>query len=383
MTDPHIIRAFQERFGAGPEFLVRAPGRVNLIGDHTDYNDGFVMPLAIDREILLAARPKAKGEATVRSLDFEDEFSFDPDRPDKGGPAWGQYIQGVAWVLKAAGYPLRGWDGVVKGNVPIGAGLSSSAALEVAGVHAFGRSAGFTPEVHEIARLAQRAENEWVGMQCGIMDQMACAGGRSGHAMLLDCRSLAYRAIPLPRATTIMVLDTTTRRGLVDSEYNVRRSTCEKAARIFGVRALRDVSLDLLEEKADLLDEAAFRRARHVILENRRTREAATAMENNDAEHLGRLMHASHDSLRDDFEVSSPALNDMVVCASGLPGCLGARMTGAGFGGCAVAVVRSGEVETFCERLASCFEERTGLTPMIYACTAVNGAEVMAFESYP
>jgi galactokinase len=373
-----VSKAFTERFHASPRFLVRAPGRVNLIGEHTDYSGGFVLPMAIDRAIWIALRPRQDGEVHVHSLDFDETASFRLQSLQNTGEGWAEYLKGVAWALQEAGHGLRGWQGVLAGDIPRGAGLSSSAALELATARAFAAVSDLPWDPAQMAKLCQRAENEWVGMRCGIMDQMISAAGQADHALLIDCRSLATTAVPLPPETVVVVLDTATRRGLVDSAYNERRRQCEAAARFFGVPALRDVSMEQFEARAGELDQVTLRRARHVITENARTLEAAEAMRRGDAVELGRLMNASHSSLRDDFEVSSAALNAMVECARQEDGSYGARMTGAGFGGCAIALVREETAVTASASIAACYRRATGTEPNIYTCAAADGADVVA-----
>ncbi|MDW8318887.1 MAG: galactokinase [Anaerolineae bacterium] len=372
-----VSTAFQARFGRPPAYVVRAPGRVNLIGEHTDYNDGFVLPMAIDRAVWIALSPRADRQVRVYSLDLKAEAAFDLDALSRGRPAWIEYLKGVAWALSEAGYPLAGWEGVVAGDVPRGAGLSSSAAIELATARAFQAASGFPWQGKEIALLCQRAENRWVGMNCGIMDQMISAVGRAGHALLIDCRTLETQAVPLPPATAVVVLDTATRRGLVDSAYNERRRQCEAAAAAFGVPALRDVTPERLAAEGHRLDPVTLRRARHVVTENARTLAAVEAMQKGDAVALGRLMDASHASLRYDFEVTNDALNTIVEIARGQPECYGARMTGAGFGGCAVALVRAEGAEAFGGRVAAAYRQATGLEPAVYVCAASDGASVV------
>lgn len=373
-----LVEEFTRRLGRPPALLIRSPGRVNLIGEHTDYNDGFVLPMAIDRAVWIALRPRPDAHVRVHSLDFCQTAEFDLGCLQKGGSGWAEYLKGVAAAMQEDGFPLRGWEGVLSGDVPIGAGLSSSAALEMAAARAFAAVAGLPWEAAGMARLCQRAENRWVGVRCGIMDPMVCGCARAGHALFLDCRSLEAAAVPLPPATVVAVLDTTTRRGLADSAYNERRAQCEAVAKLFGQRALRDLTEAMFQEFAAQLDTVSRRRARHVITENSRTVQAADAMRQGDAEELGRLMNASHESLREDFEVSSPELDAMVECARAAPGCLGARMTGAGFGGCAVALVRAGAAEEFFAFVAAAYCRRTCLKPQLYLCRAANGAEVIA-----
>jgi galactokinase len=283
-------------------------------------------------------------------------------------------MKGVANVLQEEGLTLNGWEGVVASDVPIGAGLSSSAALELATARAFCAISDFEWDARKMALLGQKAENQWVGVNCGIMDQMISATGREGHAVLIDCRSLELNAVPLPQGTSVVVLDTATRRGLVDSAYNERRIQCETAAEFFGVKALRDVTSSELGGKSNELDALTVRRARHVVTENERTVEAAEAMRNGEAEKLGELMNQSHESLKDDFEVSSAELDLMVTAAREQPGCLGARMTGAGFGGCAVALVLDREIEAFVISVEMAYCEAASHSPSIYVCKATDGA---------
>lgn len=369
-----VIATFEQHYGAKPAYVVRAPGRVNLIGDHTDYNDGFVLPMAIDRAVWMAIRPRDDGRVHVLSLDFDDTFAFALDAMQKADTSPAEYVKGTAWALQNAGYSLTGWEGVMQGDVPIGAGLSSSAALELATAAAFAAVSGFEWHAAQMAQLAQKAENQWVGMNCGIMDQMISAAGEAGHALLIDCRSLDTYPAPLPEGTAVVVLDTGTRRGLVDSAYNERRAQCEAAARNFGVPALRDVTMTMFEARSSELDDLTRKRARHVISENDRTEQARIVMDKGDAAAMGALMNASHISLRDDFEVSSDALNAIVECAQGHAACYGARMTGGGFGGCAVALVRADRVTEFVDTVARDYQTATGHTPQIYICEATAGA---------
>jgi galactokinase len=373
-----VLREFQRHFHAPPRFVVRAPGRVNLIGEHTDYNDGFVLPLAINRAVWIALRPRSDRQVLAHALDFSKKTVFTLDKITKTNAGWAEYVKGVAWVLQEAGHALHGWEGVIAGDVPVGAGLSSSAALELAVARAFAAVSDVPWDAARMARLGQRAENEWVGVRCGIMDQMISTAGRAGHALLIDCQSLQTEAVPLPPGTTVVVVDTATRRGLIDSAYNERRGQCEAAARIFGVAALRDVSPARFETECGRLDAVTRRRARHVIGENERTLQAAQAMRRGDAVALGRLMNASHASLRDDFEVSSRELDVMAECGRTHPVCLGIRMTGAGFGGCAVALVHSDRVEAFTSAVAAGYESTTGIKPTLYVCAATDGAAVIS-----
>ncbi|MCY3917149.1 MAG: galactokinase [Chloroflexi bacterium] len=370
----HFTAAFSEP----PAYIVRAPGRVNLIGEHTDYNDGFVFPLAIDRATFIALRPRDDNRVLAISLDMDDRRAFALD--DLQPPAevgWIDYLIGVAWVLQERGYALRGWDGVVSGDVPIGSGLSSSAALELAAARAFYCVSGFDWDAKAMALACQSAENEWLGVNCGIMDQMISAAGLQDRALLIDCRSLETESAPLPAGSAVVILDTGTRRGLVDSGYNERREQCETAARHFGLPALRDIDSETFAERAPELDALSRKRARHVIHENERSLRAHDAMNAGDAVALGKLMMESHISLRDDFEVSSSALDAIVDCAQADESCYGARMTGAGFGGCAVALVETDNAKDFVERVSQCYIEATGIQPSLYVTRASSGAETV------
>ena len=372
-----VVDEFTRRHGAPPTWIARAPGRVNLIGDHTDYNGGFVLPMAIDRAVWIALRPRRDGEVHAYSLDFGEEVRFSIGNDARAGDGWVEYVRGVAWALRHDGVPLpHGWDGVLAGDVPLGAGLSSSAALELAAARAFAAASDVTWEPVRMAQRAQRAENGWVGVNCGIMDQLISAAGHAGHALLIDCRSLETRAVPMPADSAVVVLDTATRRGLVDSAYNERRSQCEAVARHFGVPLLRDVTEQDLVARGGELEATALRRARHVVSENARVLAAADALARNDVREVGRLMNASHASLRDDFEVSRAELDAIVEIATAHAACHGARMTGAGFGGCAVALVRRDGAERFAADVARDYEARVGLRPAVYVCTASEGASL-------
>jgi len=375
-----VTTAYRQRYGVPPALLARAPGRVNLIGEHTDYSDGFVLPMAIDRAIWIALAPRSDRRVVLHSLDFDTRADVELARLEHADDGWPEYLRGVAWALQEADLPLRGWQGVMAGDVPIGSGLSSSAALELAVARAFQAVSAFKWGAAAVARLAQRAENQWVGMNCGIMDQMISAAGVEGSALLIDCRNLETRQVPLPPESVVVVMDSMTRRGLVDSAYNERRAQCEAAARHFGVRALRDVDEAGFAARAAQLDGLTRRRARHVITENARTLAAAAAMRAGDAEQLGVLMNASHDSLRDDFEVSTDDLNALVDGARRQPGCFGARLTGAGFGGCAVALVHGERVETFVAAVTRDYEEATGQAATLYVCQPAAGASVTALS---
>lgn len=370
-----VQSAFLERFGERPTHLVRAPGRLNLIGEHTDYSGGFAMPLALEEAVWIALRPRGDRRLLLHSLDYGETCALGLDQPLTPAEGWREYPKGIAYVLAEAGLRLCGWEGVLAGDVPQGAGLASSAALELAVARAFAEVSGLPWQPRVFAKLAQRAENEWVGVQCGILDPLVSACGVAGHLLRIDCRSLAIEPVPLPRQARLLALDTATRRGLVDSVYNERRAECEEVARRFDRAQLRDLSLEELAAGADALEPRLLRRARHVLGENCRVEQAAQALRAEDPERLGELMKRSHASLRDDFEVSSSALDAMVDCALRVPGCFGARMTGAGFGGCAVALVETEGVAAFEEALPGAYRKRTGLEAKILPCTPSAGVE--------
>lgn len=372
-----LTQHFSRAFDGAPEVIVRAPGRVNLIGEHTDYNDGFVLPMAIDFDIRVAAR--ARPDRTVRlysvDLDKRDTFSLDDVRritPER--VIWADYVRGVADVLQREGYTLRGMDAAITGNVPRASGLSSSAAMEMAAITAFRLLGQLDLDPVKAALLGQRAENEFVGMRCGIMDQFISSLGRADHALLIDCRSLDHYPVPIPDGVRIVVTDSGVRRGLVDSAYNERRAQCEQGARLLGVKALRDVSVEMFAAREKQLPEIVARRCRHVVTENDRTLKSVEALKRGDLEAFGRAMNESHASLRDWFEVSIKELDTLVEIQQSAPGCLGARLTGAGFGGCTVALVRDEAVPLVIEAITAQYPARTGKTPQIYVCRAAEGA---------
>ena len=373
-------RAFARHFRGPAPRLFQAPGRVNLIGEHTDYNDGFVLPMAIDRQVMLAARLREDSEVHLWSVSYRrgSEFTLDAIASDPYAP-WSNYVRGVAYALQQEGYVLRGIDAAIVGNVPIGSGLSSSAAIEVATAVAWRDLCALDITPVELALLCQRAESEFVGMKCGIMDQFIAALGARGHALLIDCRTLGYERVLMPPGMAVVVCDTMKRRGLVDSAYNQRRRECERGVELLRgalpqVHALRDVSSDDLARYGHLLPATVLRRCRHVVGENERTLQAVAALRAGDVPEVGRLMDLSHASLRDDYEVSCTELDIMVEVARALPGCLGARMTGAGFGGCTVNWVRAAAAGEFARQVAAGYRQRTGVSPDVYVCTASAGA---------
>ena len=372
--------AFAQRFPGAPPRFFQAPGRVNLIGEHTDYNDGFVLPVAIDRQVVLAARARSDGLVRLWSVQFEQGSEFALDQITSDSTArWSNYVRGVAWALQQRGYRLNGMDAVVAGSVPIGSGLSSSAAMEVASAVSFRALSGLDVSPVELALLCQRAENEFVGVQCGIMDQYVSVLGQPGQALLIDCRSLEHQLAPLPPDVTIVLCDTMKRRGLVDSEYNARRRECEQGVErlrqhLPDVRHLRDVTSDDLARLGQTLPPVVLRRCRHVVSEDERTLQAVAVLRAGRVEEFGRLMGQSHVSLRDDYQVSCRELDRMVELARGAPGCLGARMTGAGFGGCTVNLVRADSADAFVQQVGSAYAAEMGIMPEIYVCEASAGA---------
>ena len=370
-----VLDAFEQRFGGPAPLIVRAPGRVNLLGEHTDYNQGLVLPMAIDRSVWIAARFRDDDRVVVRSLDYGEEAAAELGEL-RHGTGWFEYVKGTAWAMRQAGYRLRGFEGVLGGEIPMGAGLSSSAAVEMAAARVLTAASGLPWDPLAAARLGQAAENGWVGVQCGIMDPLIVAAGREGQALLIDCRDLTVEPVPLPRGAVVVVLDTATRRGLVASAYNDRRAQCEKAAHLLGAGSLRSVSEADLDRRWDELPEPLGRRARHVVTENARTRAAAAALAAGDKAAAGRLMNDSHRSLKDDFGVSSDRLDAMVEAAREAEGCYGARMTGAGFAGCAVALVEEGACATFVVTVTRRYQARTGLEPAVYVCRPSAGASL-------
>ncbi|HHB90810.1 MAG TPA: galactokinase [Anaerolineae bacterium] len=380
MNTHRLATAFLDRFQAQPAAIVRAPGRVNLIGEHTDYNDGFVLPMALDRAVWIALRPRPDRWVQLHSLDFDQTIVFSLDDLNSRD-GWEAYVQGVAWALQEAGYRLRGWEGVMAGDVPIGAGLSSSAATELAVARAFTHVSDMAWHPTEMAQLAQKAENQWVGVHCGIMDQLIAAAGVAGHALFIDTRTLATDPIPLPKQARFVVLYSDAPRTLAGSAYNQRRAECEDAVRqlqsaLPGITTLRDVSPEQLEAHRDLLPPVIYRRARHVVTENARVLASVRALRLGDVSRLGELMLASHASLRDDYEVSSREL-DLLVELAMAAGAWGARLTGAGFGGCAITLCRAEDADAMAQGVIEEYNRRTGRAGYAFVTSAADGARVM------
>ncbi len=375
-----VLAQFHQRFHAAPTGVAHAPGRVNLIGEHTDYNQGFVLPMAIDRGVWIAFRPRRDRTVRLHSVNFDASIEFSLDALDQK-EGWAGYVQGVAWALQAAGHALTGWDGVMAGNVPIGAGLSSSAATELAVARVFAAVSEINWQPVQMAMICQRAENAWVGVNCGIMDQMVAALGRAQHAVWIDTRSLQTDYVPFPESARIIVFYSDAPRTLATSAYNQRRAECEEAVRRMQliapqVRSLRDLSPEALEAFRPYLSETIYRRARHVVTENARVQASVQAMRAGDIVSLGRWMLASHESLRDDYEVSSAAL-DKLVTLSMEAGALGARLTGAGFGGCAIALCRDEDAERIADRVITAYNAQTGLQGEAFLVMASDGAALV------
>ncbi|CAH6799994.1 galactokinase [Vibrio chagasii] len=374
----NVKTSFEQALGYQATHLVQAPGRVNLIGEHTDYNDGFVLPCAINYQTVVAAAKRDDNIIRVVSVDYDnavDEFDITQEITFQQDKMWANYIRGVVKCLLARGYQFKGADISVSGNVPQGAGLSSSAALEVVIGQMFKVLYNLEISQAEIALNGQQAENEFVGCNCGIMDQMISAEGQANHAMLLDCRSLETQAVSMPEDMAVVIINSNKKRGLVDSEYNTRREQCEEAARLFGVPALRDVTIEQFKAKESELDEMVAKRARHVITENDRTVEAAQALRTHDMKRMGELMAESHASMRDDFEITVKEIDtlvDMVKEVIGDQG--GVRMTGGGFGGCIVALVPPTLVDEIKTTVEQKYQAATGLKESIYVCQAKDGA---------
>jgi galactokinase len=362
--------------------VVRAPGRVNLIGEHTDYNDGYVLPAAIDLEIRLALVPTGDRRVTLTSDANGETGSLDLDAIGSRTGTWIDYVAGTAWALVEAGVPVRGFRGVLVSSLPRASGLSSSAALELASAWAL-TGGGRGIDGMTLARICQRAENAFVGMNCGLMDQFASSLGEPGAAMLLDCRSLVYRPVRIPLERHVLVVcHTGSSRSLTSSQYNARRAQCEAAAAVLArddptVRSLRDVTPEMLATIRDRVDDETYRRCEHVVMENGRVLDTIAALEAGDLAAVGRLFAASHESLRDLFDVVSPELDALVEIADQTAGVVAARMTGAGFGGCTVNLVERDAVARLTEQVMGWYPARTGLSPRVFVVEPVAGAGIV------
>ncbi|MEI6893801.1 MAG: galactokinase [Colwellia sp.] len=376
-----VSEIFEEQFGYSQQHIIQAPGRVNLIGEHTDYNDGFVLPCAINYQTVVAASARKDNIVRLISVDYgneTDHFDLSENIEFIESKMWANYIRGVVKCLQDAGYQFSGADIVVSGNVPQGAGLSSSASLEVVIGQTFKELYDLKITAKEIALNGQKAENEFVGCNCGIMDQLISACGEENHALLLDCRSLESSAISMPEEMVIMIINSNKKRGLVESEYNLRREQCEVAAKAFSVTALRDLTIEQLEQGADKIDRIVFQRARHVITENERTLAAAKALQEKDLRRMAQLMAESHASMRDDFEITVPEVDSLVdIVKKQLGDEGGVRMTGGGFGGCIVALMSPDKVNSVRHAVENEYEKLTGLKESIYVCQATQGASLV------
>jgi galactokinase len=378
--------SFHQQFNVSPTVLARAPGRVNLLGEHVDYNEGFVLPVAIDRAVQVAVVPTSDEIVTLVALDLNERVSFSlgrlGEKIDMNGdplPTWARYPAGVAHVLKQEGLAVKGVQAVFTSDVPIGAGLSSSAAVEVAFAVIWRALGGWERDALQLARLCQRAENQYVGVNCGLMDQFASACGMEGHALYFDTRSLEWQPVPLPPRTAVVIADSGVRRSLAASAYNERRASCEQAVEILrqhmpNIRSLRDVSSVEFAAYSELLSPIVRKRAEHVVKEIARVQDAVIALRRGDAQLFGGLMFSGHASLRDLYEVSCLELDALVSIARQQPGCYGARLTGAGFGGCTVNLVEEASAQAFIQNLKTAYQAQTGRQSQVYLCKASAGA---------
>ena len=379
MKTADLAQRFQREFGAQPD-IFSAPGRVNLIGEHTDYNEGFVLPSAIGFSSQAAISARSDDKLVFRSIEFPQSFEFDlTDLPQQRLGAWCDYVLGVATVLKQSGRLTVGANLLMHGEVPIGAGLSSSAAIEVATALALLSLGDADVPLEQVAKLCQKAENEFVGARVGIMDQFVSCLGKEGHALLLDCRSLEFELVPLPENVKLVICNTMVKHELSGGEYNRRREECDQGVQILsrayaGIKALRDVSPDQLVAQSKVLPPTIYKRCLHVVQENARVKQAAQSFRSKDLRSVGRVMGESHASLRDLYEVSCPELDLMVNAAEGLPGWYGGRMTGGGFGGCTVNLVDSSAAGSFANKIAELYQAQTGIVPEVYVCSAADGA---------
>jgi galactokinase len=389
----HLVSSFTNIYHQPPTLIAYAPGRVNLIGGHTDYNDGWVLPVAIDRYAWLAARPSSSEVATIHALDLDESVSFNIqqlddklDTENRPLPKWAHYPAGVAWSLQRDDLKLTGFDAVLTSTVPVGSGLSSSAAVEVAFAVTWEAITGWQADRMRLAQLCQSAENLYVGVNSGLMDQFASMHGVVGNALFFDCRTLEWEAVPLPENVALVIADTNVRRTLGDSAYNERRAACEEAVRILSghlpnITALRDVEVQDFETHQHLLPPIIRRRAEHVVRECARTLRGVEKLQAGDVSSFGALMIEGNASLRDLYEVSCPELNALVEIATSLPGCFGSRLTGAGFGGCTVNLVEQAHASAFAHELAAQYEVRVGKDATIWICQAAEGAGVMEMDS--
>lgn len=383
-----LISSFAHLFGKQPTLLSRAPGRVNLLGEHVDYNDGPVLPVAIDRTVRLAVAPSDGNIVTLYAMDFDQQVSFKLSELDakvdlqgQPLPGWALYPAGVAWALNADGLSVSGIQAAFTSDVPIGAGLSSSAAVDIVFSITWQAIGGWEADRMRLARLCQIGDNQYVGIACGLMDQFASTHGQEGHALYFDTRSLEWEAIPLPSDISIVIADSGIRRALVDSEYNERRASCEKAVELLrqykaDIQSLRDISPQEFAAYCEFLPPVIRRRAEHVVKEIARVQSAVVALRLKEKESFGALMYSGHASLRDLYQVSTPELDALVEIARGLSGCYGARLTGAGFGGCTVNLVDESHAPKFMRDIEDAYLRQVGLPAQVYLCHASSGASV-------
>lgn len=379
MTSAELARHFEDLFGSPPR-IFRAPGRVNLLGEHTDYNEGFVLPCAIGFSTRVAIFPRQDRKLVIRSEEFSEQYEFDLDNlPSRAKGVWSDYVLGIAVMLRQMGHCTPGASLLVRGEVPIGAGLSSSAAIEVASALALMSLDGAPLPLPEVAKLCQRTENLFIGARVGIMDQFVSCLGKAGHALLLDCRSLEYKLIPIPDSLRLVICNTMVKHEHASGAYNRRREECDEGVKILAqwypeIRALRDVSVEQLQRHAAQIPEVIYKRCLHVVSENDRVLAGAQYMTDGDVSRFGGLMRESHRSLRDLFEVSCRELDVMAEIAESLPGYCGGRMTGGGFGGCTVNLVKTGDAQKFAEQISERYNAALGIKPDVYVCSAANGA---------
>jgi galactokinase len=379
MKSAELAQHFKDLFGSPPRIFC-APGRVNLLGEHTDYNDGFVMPCAIGFSTRVAISSRQDRKLVIRSEEFSEQFEFDLDNlPTRGKGVWSDYVLGVAVMLRQIGHPTPGASLLVRGEVPIGAGLSSSAAIEVASALALMSLNGAALPLPEVAKLCQRAENVFIGARVGIMDQFVSCLGKAGHALLLDCRSLEFKLIPIPQNVRLVICNTMVKHDHANGAYNRRREECDEGVKLLSrwypkIRALRDVSVEQLVQHKAEIPETIYKRCLHVVSENQRVLEGAQYLTDGDVERFGALMQQSHCSLRDLYEVSCRELDVMAEIAQSLNGYCGGRMTGGGFGGCTVNIVRASDAESFAAQISERYQVEIGIKPDVYVCSAANGA---------
>ena len=380
MSDPRrtqLAEAFQQRYGSRPTLWVRAPGRVDLMGSHTDYNQGFVLTLPIDRDTWIAARATGDRRVRLYSLNLDESVELDLDEPAPSTQGFGRYVQGVAMILRDEGFPLCGFAAVVHSTVPLRSGLSSSAALEAATAVLLSQLGGFSVEPVRLAKLCQRAENEIVGMKCGILDQYSSILGRAGAAVVLDCRQLTHENAFLPEDVHVVICNTCAPRELTGSEYGERRAQCEEGARRLDIEYLRDVTIEQFTRREGELPAVVARRCRFIIEESDRVLCLARALTQNDRVAIGRLTAASYAGARDLFEIGAPAMDAMMRAMTSAPGVIGARQAGAGLGGCLVAFVQENELEAFVDHVRRQYAAESGITPEVYPVCAADGAEVL------